>query len=180
MFPNLIEVTDEKHKYFLSHAYKAAMELSDDPLTKVGAIIVDGDINPNRMMLRGANNVSREVEGTQAELSTRLRDRTWKYENMIHAEHAVISWAKDLGLDIKGKIMYMPWIPCNDCAQHIINAELGSLVTHFDMVKQTPERWHDSTNEALQDLADHGIKCYTYTDQIEEFHSVFNGQVWFP
>jgi hypothetical protein len=87
-------VTDDRHIYFLKHAYIAAMECSDDPMTRVGAILVQEEKDGYRMIARGANVLPRSIEGTITELIGQLSDRTWKNANMNHAEPTVINIAK--------------------------------------------------------------------------------------
>jgi deoxycytidylate deaminase len=76
--------------------------------------------------------------------------------------------------------MYMPWVPCKNCGKEIIKAGITEIVGHKDMILKTPERWWDSTNEALAELRLAGVKCFMYDGKIGDVVSTFNGEIWFP
>jgi hypothetical protein len=57
---------------------------------------------------------------------------------------------------------------------------LCAYVGHQSMVSKTPERWWDSTDEALQLLKDKGISCLLYVGHIGDVVSHFNGEIWQP
>jgi dCMP deaminase len=185
-------VTEDRHRYFLEQAYKVAAECSDDLMTKVGAVLVRNEAGRYQMFARGANILPRSVEGilsnltgvynqgTISELAGALSDRTWKNNNMIHAEPTVINMAKSLGYDTKGATMYMPWVPCTECGKAIVDAGIIEIIGHKDMISKTPERWWDSTNKALEELRRQGVKCFMYDGKIGNVVSTFNGEVWFP
>lgn len=65
-------------KYFLGEAYRAGYLYSDDPVTKVGAVIVQEGVERSRILANGANHLKREVRNlnlTQEELNEKLKDR---------------------------------------------------------------------------------------------------------
>ena len=178
--PSMDIVTDSRHKYFLHQAYKSATECSDDPFTKVGAVLVRKEREGYRMFARGANVLPRSIEGTQSDLAGLLADRAWKNANMNHAEKVVIEIARLYNAEVKGSIMYMPWIPCEGCADEIKKAGIAELVGHKAMIMKTPERWWESTNKALEDLKRQGVICRMYDGKIGNVFSTFNGEVWTP
>jgi len=76
--------------------------------------------------------------------------------------------------------MYMPWVPCTDCAKAIIDSGIQYLVGHKQMIMKTPERWRDSTKYALGLLRQCGVGLYMYDGKIGGVQSLFNGEVWEP
>jgi len=178
--PKIELVNDERHQFFLREAYRVAQRLSDDPITKVGAVLVRNSPVRYQVVIYGANHVERAVEGTREELADKLRDRKWKYEHTTHAEVAAIDWARKLGIAMEGTTIYMPWVPCRECAEEIIKTGIAALVGHKQMIMKTPERWWESTDKALGLLEEKGVERYMFDGEIRGVSSLFNGEVWWP
>lgn len=177
--PNIRTVDGEVHRRFLSLAYGYARQNSGDPDTHVGAIIVE--TNPElpleqRVLLQGANRFPPGLKPTPAQLA----DRAWIEENIIHAERDAIYLAARYGVGTEGKTMYMPWVPCTQCALAIIDSGIGKLVMHKSLVVKTPEKWRKSTSNALELLERCGVETLAYDGAIGGVLHRFYGREWEP
>lgn len=146
---------DDFFAQFLCEAYRHAWDLSPDPSTKVGSVLVDPE--SLRIVCYGANILKHGVQPTHDILYT---DK--KYANILHAEQNNIgnlpsSWNKPL-------FMTMPWVPCEPCANAII--EVGVIkryVAHKSMVDKTGDAiWVESINRGLRKMYDAGIELLMY------------------
>lgn len=179
--------SDELHRFFLRESYNTAHELSDDPKTKVGAVIFAKENSGYRMISRGANillpYVERYEDGPSLrllDLAPLLADSVWKKDHMQHGEHSVIENVLNLGRDTKGTYMAMPWAPCLPCGKRIRLAGIDTLIMHKQLVEQTPESWRASTEEALDYLLEHDVNLVMYDGRIGEVQHLFNGQLHYP
>ena len=102
---------------FLELASVPANNLSKDPKTKVGALVVTPD---NRQISFGYNGFSRGMEETEERWQ-----RPAKYEYVIHAELNAIM---NCPFDTVGATLYCTHQPCHRCIQHLINAGIKRLV----------------------------------------------------
>jgi dCMP deaminase len=99
-------------------------EWSHDPRTKVGAVIVD---DKNRVVSIGYNGFPRGV----ADREDRYNDRPTKHLFVCHAERNALDNAP---LSVEGCTMYVPLLPCNECAKSIIQCGISRVIT------RTPNR----------------------------------------
>lgn len=97
---------------------------SKDPRTKVGAVIVD---EKKRVVSVGYNGFPRGVDDTSA----RYEDRETKHLFVAHAERNALDNAP---LMVDGCTLYVPLLPCNECAKSIIQKGITRVVTY------TPDR----------------------------------------
>lgn len=97
---------------------------SKDPRTKVGAVIVD---EKKRVVSVGYNGFPRGVDDT----ADRYEDRPTKHLFVAHAERNALDNAP---LMVDGCTLYVPLLPCNECAKSIIQKGITRVVTY------TPER----------------------------------------
>lgn len=104
---------------FLALAEHVA-EWSYDPSTKVGAVVVDGK---NRVVSMGYNGFPRGVK----DLPARYNDRETKLLFVCHAERNALDNAP---LSVEGCTMYVPLLPCNECAKSIIQQGIKKVVTY--------------------------------------------------
>ena len=102
---------------FLELASVPANNLSKDPKTKVGALVVTPD---NRQISFGYNGFSRGMAETEERWQ-----RPAKYEYVIHAELNAIM---NCPFDTVGATLYCTHQPCHRCIQHLINAGIKRLV----------------------------------------------------
>ena len=114
---------------------KSVANLSKDPSTKVGCIIVDkeGGIHP------GYNGFPQWIE----DRSEWLEDRQTKLMLTIHAETNAIKKAGKLA---EGGCLYLSTlIPCQNCAIQIVHAKLSRVVAWN---QEIPLRWMDDMDKA--------------------------------
>lgn len=118
-------------KRFLDLAEHVA-QWSKDPRTKVGAVIAD---EKKRVVSIGYNGFPRGVDDTP----DRYEDRPTKHLFVAHAERNALDNAP---LMVDGCTLYVPLVPCNECAKSIIQKGIARVVSY------TPERdgagfnWH--------------------------------------
>ena len=97
---------------------------SKDPRTKVGAVIVD---EKKRVVSVGYNGFPRGVD----DIPDRYEDRETKHLFVAHAERNALDNAP---LMVDGCTLYVPLLPCNECAKSIIQKGITRVVTY------TPDR----------------------------------------
>ncbi len=107
-------------EYFLSLADAAGTRSKDDS-TQVGCVIV-GDYQ--MVISTGYNDLPRGVEN----LPERF-EAPWKYLWTEHAERNAIYMAARRGIALDGSTIYMPGMPCIDCARAIIQSGIRHIVT---------------------------------------------------
>jgi dCMP deaminase len=106
---------------------KRFMELADhigtwsyDPRTKLGAVIAD---ERNRMISIGYNGFPRGVE----DKVERYEDRPTKHLFVAHAERNALD---NSPMNVEGCTMYVPLLPCNECAKSIIQRGITKVVSY--------------------------------------------------
>lgn len=103
---------------------------SKDPRTKVGAVIVD---EKKRVVSLGYNGFPRGVD----DISSRYEDRPTKHLFVAHAERNALDNAP---LMVDDCTLYVPLVPCNECAKSIIQKGITRVVSYV------PEREGDRFN----------------------------------
>lgn len=93
---------------------------SKDPRTKVGAVIVDAK---KRVVSVGYNGFPRGV----CDDEDRYEDRQIKHLFVAHAERNALDNAP---LMVDGCTIYVPLLPCNECAKSIIQKGITRVVTY--------------------------------------------------
>lgn len=150
-------MTPSTDRHFLRMAHKHS-DMSRDPSTRVGAIIVD----PYGGVLgAGFNQFPRGIAYT----AERLADRDTKNKLMVHAELSAILDAARMGIRLHGATLYlaatdssgMVWggPPCTRCTVEIIQAGIVEIVSC--PIKQVPSRWIEDITFAGTLLAEAGI-----------------------
>lgn len=121
--------------YFINLIYQIAKK-SKDPSTKVGCVIVDSD---HRIKVCGYNGFPKGVD----DLKSRYEDRNIKYSYIVHAETAAIFSAAKSGVSINSCTLYVPWLPCNECAKGIISSGIKEVVidSNYKMDDGLRSRW---------------------------------------
>jgi dCMP deaminase len=104
---------------FLALAEHVA-EWSYDPSTKVGAVIAD---SKNRVISMGYNGFPRGIR----DLPERYNNRETKHLFVCHAERNAIDNAPQ---SVEGCTIYVPLLPCNECAKSIIQSGIAKVVTY--------------------------------------------------
>ena len=132
---------DDKH---LSLSKEIA-SWSKDRSTKVGAVIVGED---NEIISVGYNGFPRGVDDDVEE----RHQRPEKYKWAEHAErNAIYNFARRF---LKGTKIFLPWIPCTDCARAIIQCGISEIIT--DNIK-IPDRWKDNFKTSIKMLEEAGV-----------------------
>lgn len=130
-------------RHFLRLALDNA-QMSKDPRTRVGSIIVGPD---REIRSTGFNGFPRGIDDTQE----RLTDRDTKLQIIVHAEMNALMNAARVGIPTKGCTLYLvatddtgnQWggPPCCRCTTHAIQAGIVEIVSY--PIKAVPSRWHD-------------------------------------
>lgn len=93
---------------------------SKDPRTKVGAVIVD---DHKRVVSMGYNGFPRGV----LDFEERYTDRATKHMFVAHAERNALDNAP---LMVEGCTLYVPLLPCNECAKAVIQKGIKRVVSY--------------------------------------------------
>lgn len=145
-------------RHFLGLALKQS-EMSKDPSTRVGSIIV----GPEREgpLCAGFNGFPRGI----ADTPERLNDRDTKMSLTVHAEVNAILTAARLGIRLHGCTLYLAatddsgliWggAPCSRCTLDVIQAGIREVVSY--PFKSVPSRWKDDVERARGLLAEAGV-----------------------
>ena len=130
-------------RHFLQLALDNA-QMSKDPYTRVGAVIVGPD---REIRSTGFNGFPRGIADTPA----RLNDRETKLKLIVHAEMNAILNAVRIGVSVKGCTLFLAatddsrlvWggPPCTRCTVEIIQAGIAEIVSFAQ--KSVPSRWHE-------------------------------------
>ncbi|PID82273.1 MAG: cytidine deaminase [Clostridiales bacterium] len=111
--------------YFMAIASLSAMR-SKDPVTQVGACIVDRD---HKIVSVGYNGMPYGTEDISANWS---KDGKWedtKYPYVCHAElNAILNSPRS----VKGCIIYVTHHPCNECAKAIVQSGISEVIFNND------------------------------------------------
>lgn len=122
-----IELTEDERQLardMMDQALGYAKLASDDPDTKVGCVVVQGD----KIVAMGTNCLPPAADLSGETTSEELAQRPLKYGALIHSEREAIYHAVRNGIEIKGATMFLPWFPCGGCAQAIIASGIARLV----------------------------------------------------
>lgn len=121
---------------------------SKDPRTKVGAVVVD---EKKRVVSLGYNGFPRGVEDTP----NRYENRSLKHKIVAHAERNALDNAP---LMVDGCTMYVPLMPCNECAKSIVQKGIKRVVTYV------PDRSGEGFNWDITKMmfAEAGIELWEY------------------
>jgi len=189
--PNIETISGGRHRDFLRLAYQAAWYHSDDPVTKVGAVVVTPDLS--EVLGVGVNSLPKGIKPTNKE----LQSGEWRYNNLVHAEEDAIVNALDtyvekrkireknriyanIFLKIDGATMYMPWAPCYECAERMVEVGITEWVGHKEFIMKTPENWQESLDEAIELLGKSGVETFMYEGRIHGVRAVHRSIEWQP
>ena len=135
-------------------------EWSHDPRTKVGAVIVD---DKKRVVSMGYNGFPRGVK----DYVKRYEDRPTKHLFVCHAERNALDNAPH---SVEGCTMYVPLLPCNECAKSIIQNGISKVITYKPDREGEGFNW-DITREMFQEA---GVMLFEAEREID----VNAGQPW--
>lgn len=133
--------------HFLNRA-QTISEMSKDPSTKVGCIIIGPD---KETRTDGFNGFPRKVKDDE-----RLQDRETKYKLIVHAEMNAILNAALIGVSLKGCTLYHTFGgSCSRCAVCIIQAGIKRVV--HPPLSTLPDRWREDMELAKDLLLEAGV-----------------------
>ena len=125
---------------------------SQDPSTKIGAVIVDAK---NRLVSTGYNGFPRGV----ADSPERYDNRELKYRMVVHAETNAILFSQR---NLSSCVLYVnPGLPCARCATNIIQVGIKRIVCQ-QPDEAFMERWKDEMEVASMMYKDAGTNLVVY------------------
>lgn len=159
----MIIPTKDKREKFMKMVYDWA-DLSKDPRTRIGAVIVRDDVP----ISNGYNNFPRKV----LDLEFRYNNREIKHQFIVHAERNSIFNAAKLGHKTDGATLYTQGIPCAECMQGVINAGIIKVICHsrWPNLKHDP-KWVESSEIARTMMIEAGV-------ELEWYNKVLNMTGW--
>jgi dCMP deaminase len=169
--------TDED---YLRQAYKNAIDMSDDPSTQNGAVLVpkSGPEYP----VYGANRMPRGIKIPKEEIASWTKEV--KYRWMAHAEQSVLDLAGFRGIQTSGATLYCPWYACTKCARSIIDCGVVTCIGHQQMRDKLHPTWMDEIEEADAMLDMAGVqRVYISADLFQgdpAFSVLFRDELWIP
>ena len=132
---------------------RAVQNMSKDPSTQVGAIIIGPGME---IRAQGWNGFPRGVEDS----NERLQDRQTKYQYMVHAEANAISNAARSGVSTEGcSLLVTALHPCNVCAGLIIQAGIRKI---YAPLPDADGRWAASFEVAATMFKEAGVEVEFY------------------
>jgi len=167
------EFNDESIRAYMRLAYNLAAEISPDPSTQVGALL----IHPSQQeILYGVNHLLPGYPKSPADLTDRAR----KYKIIEHAERDVIYKAARLGFPTNEAIMVCPWAACTDCARAICLSGVKRVISHADALDQTPSRWQEDLQMAKEIFKSANVEYVFWRGSVGACRNLFNGAYWNP
>ena len=147
-----------RDRHFLELALKHS-ELSRDPETRVGAVIVGPEGEVRSM---GYNRFAGGIKET----AERLHDRDLKLSLMVHAELVAIVHAARVGIPLQGCTLYfaqtddtgLVWggVPCTRCTDHILLSGISEVVSY--PAKRGASKWHKDWAFARELFRESGLR----------------------
>lgn len=136
--------------YFMSVVYLIAQR-SDDPRTKIGAVIV----SPTREIIStGYNGFPRGVI-----LNNNRLTKEQKYFYMEHGERNAIFNAVKNGININDCSIYTNGTPCTDCGRAIIQSGIKTVYVDAEYEKlQWHQKWEEMANITKIMFIESGVK----------------------
>lgn len=114
---------------------QAISEMSKDPSTKVGAVVIDDDFT---ILATGFNGFPRGVVDSYA----RLTDRSTKLKFISHAEANAIAQAARVGAKLFGSTLVVTALhPCSNCAKLIIQSGIKRVIAPTMKGDSINEQW---------------------------------------
>lgn len=166
----VILTTSNRDRDMLRLAYKHANEVSPDPSTKNGAVLVD---TLSGSLIFGVNKFPPGI----AETESRLINKSTKYRLIVHAENSAIFNAAKHGRIVYGATLYCPFYACSECAKAIIQSGIRRVVGHAQLMALASEHttWVQSIIYAWDMLHEAEVRCDLYDGSIG-LTTRFNGK----
>lgn len=135
---------------------QAVADLSRDPSTKVGAIILDADCN---MVSVGFNGFPRGV----IDSPERYADRAQKYPRIAHAEMNAIAQAARVGARTLGTTLLVTALyPCSICARMVIQAGISRVYAPRQNRENVDQKWIDEAALSAEMFREAGVEVIEY------------------
>ncbi len=128
---------------------------SQDPSTKVGAVIVNDD---KRVLSMGYNDLTMGLDDKHP----KLRERPLKYKVTEHAERNACYSAARLGISLMGTTIVSTLFPCSSCARAIVQSGIARLVAPEP--DWDHERWGEDFRIASRILQKAGTTIIFYKE----------------
>lgn len=143
----------EWDEHFLEIA-KVCAKRSKDKHTQVGAVIVGVD---KEIVSTGYNSFPRKINDNVPE----RQERPEKYFWFEHAERNAIYNSARHGVSLKGCTLYVPALPCTDCARGIVQVGIVKVVVDKVENEQWLKRstkWREHMKRSLQLFKEAGVQ----------------------
>jgi len=142
---------------------EAIRQMSRDPNTKTGAMIIDEDYT---VRSQGYNGIPRGVEET---ITRRSRHNNEKYYWFEHAERNALYNALRTHTDIRGCHMILSAGPgiCCDCARGIIQSMQKSIILIDQYRLESTGPWMVHQERSFKMFAEAGVDV-TYIEEIDD------------
>lgn len=160
---------------YLRCAYRVAANLSNDPLTQNGAVLVDFGLSGGSIVAHAAN---RMPDGLIAHPDR--FERPAKHQFIEHAERGAIYAAARHGIPTVSLTMYCCWAACTECARAIILSGVSHLVTHVTPQQMAHASWKESITVADRMLEEADVLVTRIADKIGGVKIRFNGEIIEP
>ncbi|MHC4297947.1 MAG: hypothetical protein ACYS7Y_11640 [Planctomycetota bacterium] len=165
----------------LRRAYTNARDMSDDPSTQNGSVLVPrgGMSGP---LVYGANLLPKGSKAKPEDVA--LWSKKFKYRVMGHAERVAIYRAARDCVPTNDATLVCPWFACTDCAKAIIEAGIVHVIGHQQMRNKLHPTWMEEIEFADKMLDAAGVdREYIDADLFDSdpAHAVlFQGELWIP
>ena len=140
-------------EHFLDIA-KVCSKRSKDESTQVGSVIVGVD---REIISTGYNSFPRKINDSLPE----RQERPEKYFWFEHAERNAIYNAARHGTALKNCTLYVPAMPCTDCARGIVQVGIIKVVVDFEENERWLKRsskWCEHMQRSLQLFSEAGVQ----------------------
>lgn len=135
---------------------RALADMSRDPSTRVGAIVMDDDCD---ILSSGFNDFPRRV----ANHPDRYADRATKLKFVVHAESNAIAQAARKGVSLKGGTLLVTSLyPCADCAKQAIQAGIRRVLAPRVNADGTNPQWENERQVASIMFSEAGVEVVPY------------------
>lgn len=159
---------------YITMCYLVGMRSRDD-MTHVGSVIADSD---NVLVSTGYNSLPRGID-VDRESKRLSREGGEKYYWIEHAERNAIFNAARRGTILKNCKIYVPWLPCCDCARAIIQCGISEVIIHqngqdfYDL--NTNGKWIDSHRRTQTMFLEAGVRLRFVTCNLAVPEIYMNG-----
>jgi deoxycytidylate deaminase len=174
-------ITEWTDRDYLRRAYINARDMSDDPSTQNGSVLVPAGY-PEHNLVYGANKLPRGIKIPLEVIATWPKEK--KYRWMCHAEVVVIDLAALCGVSTFGATLIVPWFACMPCGRSIIEAGISRVVGHKQMRDKLHPTWMDEIEEADAMLDAAGVqRHYIDADLFDSdpaYAVLFRDELWIP